>query len=397
VRAIEPRKSYPHARSAAIVVVLLVAFVTAAGAQAPALGERPATPKPSKRARSASATVAEVAAEAKSYDDAGAYARAAETLRELRQRVKPDLDLDIALALAEARSGHSDSAWALLTSPAATAAGDDSMPRSRRTDYPWGRDKMWTNGTFDGWPWYLHRARAEIAAARGQWSVAHENARASVAARANSGKEWLILALAAGHEGDKEGARHAARTAMELDPTLPEARYLNGLLAWQDGRRAEAQESFRSALALDSSYVAAGTALVRCRLPLSRPDPLPGELLTGVRAAGLLTSAVRPKLEEFVQMDTPATITKSIDATVPDSLRRGFPALEMTLPVLVDARGRVVLHELPWFDASLVSQPTLSILLTSLPMWRFSPALRHSQPQAVWTAIALSLAAGKPN
>jgi len=394
VRASERRGFHALAVSAALATALLVVSAAAAVAQAPALGDRPVAPKPAKSASSTrppGVPVSEIAAEAKSYDDAGAYGRAAETLRELRQRVKPDLDLDIALALAEARSGHSDAAWALLTSPAANAAGADSMPQSRRHDYPWNRDTQWTNGTFDGWYWYLHRARAEIAAARGQWNVAHENARASVAARPIAGKEWLILALCAGHDGDMEGARHAARTALELDPTLPEANYLNGLLAWGDGRRAEAQELFHTALALDSTYAAAATALVRCRLPFAKADSLPAALFLGARKAGLLSSAVRPKLEEFVQMDTPTTITRPIYAAIPDSLRRGLPPLTITLPVLVDAHGRVVLHELPWFEANRLPAPALAILLSTLPMWRFSPALRHNDPQTVWTAISLSL------
>lgn len=386
----------PRRVTAALMFVLAVGCVANAGAQAPALGERAKAPKATTpRARAASVPASEIAAEAKSYDDAGAYGRSAETLRELRARVKPDLDLDIALALAEARSGRLDAAWALLTSPAAIAAEHDSMPESRRHDYTWTRDADWINGTFDGWHWYLHRARAELAAARGDWRVAAENARAGVAARPVAGKEWLILAVCAGHDGDLEGARAAARRAMELDPTLPEARYVSGLLAWRDGRRAEAQDLFRSTLALDSTYSAAATALVRCRLPFARPDSLPASLFVGIREAGLLTSAARPKLEEFVQMDTPAIIAKPIYAAMPDSLRKILPRLSMTLPILVDTRGRVVLHELPWFEESRLPAAALSVLLSSLPLWQFSPALRHGTPQAVWTAIPLSLDAGQ--
>ena len=93
-------------------------------------------------------------------------------------------------------------------------------------------------------------------------------------------------------------------------------------------------------------------------------------------------------------MDTPATITKPIYAAMPDSLRRGLTALTMTLPILVDQRGRIVLHELPWFEATRLPPPALAILLSSLPLWQFSPALRHNEPQAVWTAIPLSLDPG---
>src|SRR5439155_105707 len=79
-------------------------------------------------------------------------------------------------------------------------------------------------------------------------------AEACVAARPLAGKEWLILAVCAGHDGDLEASRRAASAAVDLDPTLPEAQYLHGLLAWRDGRRAEAQDRFRTAIALDSTY-----------------------------------------------------------------------------------------------------------------------------------------------
>src|SRR6185369_6108405 len=142
----------------------------------------------------------------------------------------------------------------------------------------------------------------------GRWHEARQAAEVAVAARPLAGKEWLLLAVCAGREGDRGAAETAAARAAVLDPTLPEARYLAGLFAWRGGRRAAAQSEFRAAVALDSSYRAPALALVRSRLPGAAPDSLPAEFLTGVREVGMLTSPMGPKLEEFVQMDTPASI-----------------------------------------------------------------------------------------
>ena len=81
-------------------------------------------------------------------------------------------------------------------------------------------------------------------------------------------------------------------------------------------------------------------------------------------------------------------------AAIPDSLRRGLPPVQMTLPVLVDARGRIVMHELPWFEAGRIRAPVVSVLLSSLPLWRFRPAIRHNEPQPMWTAIPVELEPG---
>ena len=97
----------------------------------------------------------------------------------------------LALALDEARSGQLDSAAARLWSPLLSEAMADTLPPERRRRYPWEREQLWVNGWYDGWPWYIARARAEVAASLGRWPQALEAARACVAARPLAGKEWL--------------------------------------------------------------------------------------------------------------------------------------------------------------------------------------------------------------
>jgi len=387
-------------RGLAIAALALATWIAAGAAQsfAPALGDKPPKPAPVQHAprapSDAGLSPAELASEAKGLEDNAAYARALEVQLELRQRVKPDADLEVAIALNEARSGRLEDAWNLLYGPVLSAADHDSMPASRRRDYQSERAQQWQNGAFDGWHWYIVRARAELGARLGHWREARAAAEACVAARPLAGKEWLILAVCAGHDGDLEASRRAASAAVDLDPTLPEAQYLDGLLAWRDGRRAEARDRFRTAIALDSTYREAAAALARCRLPFAKPDSLPGPLLTGVREAGLVTSPAGPKLEEFVQMDMPAIITRQVSAAIPEAQQHELPSVQMLLPVLVDRNGRIVLHELPWFAADRLPTPIVTALLSSLPQWRFRPALRHDEPQPMWTAIPMQLQGG---
>jgi tetratricopeptide (TPR) repeat protein len=212
-----------------------------------------------------------------------------------------------------------------------------------------------------------------------------------VDARERCGKEWLILAVCAGRTGDLEEAGGAARTAAWLDPTLPEAFYLSGLYDWRAGRHAAAQQAFRAAVALDSSYREPALALVRSRLPGVPPDTLPTALLTGVREVGLLTSPARPKREEFVQADVAATILHQEILPLPDSLRGRFKLGEIYLPILVDERGRAALHELPWSNADQLPDPLLRVVLESLREWRFTPAVRLGKPQRAWANIRIAL------
>ena len=111
----------------------------------------------------------ERAAEARGLEDLGAYTRAVEALKVLRASQPLDADLEIALALDEARSGMLDSAAARLRSPLLERAAVDSMPVTRRDQYSWRRDGTWVTGAFEGWYWYVWRARAEVQAALGHW------------------------------------------------------------------------------------------------------------------------------------------------------------------------------------------------------------------------------------
>jgi tetratricopeptide (TPR) repeat protein len=329
----------------------------------------------------------EEAAEARNLEDLGAYARAVQALRALRARLAPDADLELALAMDEARAGELDSAAARLAGPLLSPAASDSMPVERRDHYPWRRDGMWLTGAFEGWHWYVWRARAEVSARQQRWPAAAEAARAAVEARPMAGKEWLLLAVCAGQAGLDDEARRAADEAWHRDPTVPEAHYLAGLWAWRDGRRVEAQERFRAAVALDSSYRAPALALVRVRLPGTRPDPLPTEALTGVRRAALLTAPERPKIEEFVQMDLPARVVSRRDPPIPDSLAARMKPNNLLLQILIDERGRVVLHELPWFTPDQLHPAYLAELLSASLDWRFVPARKGGAAQPVWAMI----------
>lgn len=391
-RPVRPHRRHRTPIPALALGVLLAA--SAALAAPPPSGSAKAppsrTPKrtaATSRRPTATTSVAELARTARLLDEAGAYTRAVETLRQLRRRVASDADLELTLAIDEARADMLDSARVRLWGPALSAALVDSMPTSRRHIYVWEREALFLNGRFDGWNWYVARARFEVAATLGRWSDAHAAARAAVAARPLAGKEWLALALAASRDGAADESRDAAAQALSLDASLPEAHYVVGLLDWQAGRRAAAQERFRAAVGLDSSYQAAAIALVRAGLPGAKPDSLPAVLLTGAREAGLLTSAMRPKLEEFEQMDSPAVITRRGVPKLPDSILAAVRNVDLIVPVLVDEHGRAVLHELPWYPTGNPPAPVVAAVIASLPDWRFGPARKNGLPQRVWAAV----------
>lgn len=337
---------------------------------------------------------ASIASAARTHEDAGAYGLALERLRELRTLVPEDGDLELATALDEARSNLLDSAWVRLDGPVLSAALADTGGPQRWRDYPFQREPFWLNGRFDGWYWYVARARAEVALRLGRWDDALAAARLAARARPLAGKEHLLLALCLAHSGDARGAGAAAARARKLDPMLPEAHYLSGLLAWRAGDRAAARAAFRAALERDSLYRAPALALSRLLVPGLAPDPLPTRFLSGLRRAAELTSRVRPKLEEYVQFDQLAALFGRPVRAVPDSLKS---VMGMTKPihlyvtVLVDERGRVVLNDLPWLPPGAFPEPLLDAVLADAGRWNFRPALKLGQPRVSYATVEYEL------
>ena len=329
----------------------------------------------------------ELAGKTRETEDAGLYAQALAGLRSLRARVTPDADLDLFIALDEARMGLIDSAWTRLHSKLMDEAVKDTLPFARRVEYPFRREGAWLDGHYDGWPWYVWRARAELAALTGRWPEAYDAAHQCVAARPMSGKDWLVLAVAAARTRHNEEARDAAWHATILDPTLPEAYYLVGLWQWRAGRRAEAQAAFRAAARIDSSFVPAALAMVRSRIPGIAPDSLPRVILTGPRRAGLITAPERPKPEEYVAVDVPAVSAYSPDSVLSDSIPAGVKPLVLILSLLIDAEGRPVVTDLPWLPPGALPEWKVTRLLRTVPSWRFTPAIRLGSPHAVWISM----------
>ncbi|HEV2104463.1 MAG TPA: hypothetical protein VGU27_01950, partial [Candidatus Eisenbacteria bacterium] len=320
----------------------------------------------------------------------GAYGLAAARLRALRGRVAPDADLELFLALDDARSGRADSAWARLHGPVLAAALADTAGVARRVDYPFQHEAWLLNGRFDGWCWYVARARAELALDRRAWREAMAMAGRCVQARPLSGDDLLLLAVAAGRAGDDSLAEAAAGSAVYLAPALPEARYLYGLWAWRRGRRSAAADQFRAAVALDSAYRAPALALTRLLLPGLRPDSLPGSFLTGPRACAMLTSPERPKLEEFVQFDTQPVVVTNASTPPADSLRRAMHLvrpLQLYVQVLVSEGGRPLLAELPYASEAVLPPAVAQHVLAEIATWRFVAPTRFGRPQRAWATV----------
>ena len=334
---------------------------------------------------------AELARSAKQLEDDGEYEAATVALRTLRAQVAADADLEFALALDLARAGEPESASVLLHGPLLSAALADSCPPVRRRPYGPGRDALWTNGTYDGWRWNIARARAEVDARLGRWEEARVAARLAVTERPLAGREWLVVAVCSARAGDPAGAERQARLAVYLDPMLPEAQHLLGLLEWRAGHRADALQCFAAAAALDSLYEPAVRARQRLRFfPGAAPDPLPEVFLTRGREAALLTSPVRPKLESAAQVDRGAVVLQRTMVPVPDSAQVEIRPLRILLPVLVDERGQALLCELPWLSQDDLPAPLVAVLLQSLPSWRFAPAERFGRPVRSWTAVTIT-------
>ncbi len=332
----------------------------------------------------------EVALQARTLEEQGAYAAALVQLKRLRGMQGPDADLELAISLDEARTGLADSAWQRLHGPLLNAALADTGRPSRRTEYPFQREGLWINGRFDGWYWYVARARAELAFARRDWKEAASMASKSAAARPLSGKDALLLALAASRAGDARLGEAAASWAAYLEPWLPEAHFLAGVWAWRGGRRAEARTSFQAAAAVDSSWRDPVLALARLSLPGSRPDSLPTRFLHGIRGCAMLTSARRPKQEEYVQFDKLPTLVFNPQSQPPDSVRALLHLKKPTqlyVQVLVSETGHVLMAELPWVTEERVPSAVVHHVLDQIGTWRFIPAIKFEKPQLSWASV----------
>jgi len=368
-------------RATACVAVLAVALAAA--------------PRPRPAAGSATAPAAarkpiDVATQARAFEEDGNYAAALAELKKLRAMQGPDADVELMLALDEARVGQVDSAWTRLHTPLLSAALADTVGSVRRTEYPFQRESMLVNGTFDGWYWYIARARAELAMQRGEWREAMSMASRAAAARPLSGKEALLLALASGRAGDSQLGEAAAAWAAYLEPWLPEAHYLSGIWAWRGGRRAEASEDFRVASELDTTWRDPVLAMARLQIPGMPADSLPTRFLTGVRRCAMLTSPRRPKQEEFVQFDANPMLVFNPQPQPDDSLRAAMHLKKPTqvyLQVLVSEAGRPLLAELPWITEAQVPAGVVHHVLEQVGRWRFVAARKFNKPQRSWASV----------
>ena len=389
IGASPPKRQTFAARALALGALWLV-VTAAAAAPAPSRAPKPAARSAPSRPAPAARRPLDVATQARVFEEQGAYASALASLKTLRGMQGPDADVELAIALDEARTGLADSAWARLHGPLLTAALADSVGRLRRTEYPFQRESMWVNGTYDGWYWYIARARAELALARRDWAEAVSMANRTAAARPLSGKDALLLSVAASHAGDAQLGEAAAAWASYLEPWLPEAHYLSGLWAWRGGRRAEAREELEVAAELDSSWREPTLALARLRLPGVRADSMPVRFLTGARACAMLTSAKRPKQEEFVQFDATPMLVFNPQPQPADSLRKLMKLTKKTqlfVQVLVSEAGRPLMAELPYMTEAQVPAGVIHHVLDQVSRWRFVPARKFDKTQRSWASI----------
>ena len=376
----------------ALLVLAALGALAAAPATkaAPAPAKRPAARAAKPAAPASAARPVDVARQARALEEQGDYAGALAALKRLRGLQGPDADLELAIALDEARTGQADSAWVRLHGPLLSAALADTVGLERRMDYPYQREGMWLNGRFDGWYWYIARARAELALARRDWKQAVAMANRAAAARPLSGREALLLAFAASHAGDSALGEAAAHWAAHLEPWLPEAHHLAGLWAWRSGRRAEAREYLETAAAIDSTWREPVLALARLSLPGTRADSLPVRFLNGPRGCALLTSARRPKQEEFTQFDRNAMLLFNPQPQPPDSLRRLMKLQKPTqlyVQVLVSETGHALLMDLPYVTEDRMPAAVVNQVLDQIGRWRFLPALRFQQPEKAWVSV----------
>ena len=351
-------------------------------------------PLPTSRVELAKHAI-QLAKNTRSLEELGGYAQAAEQLRELKRFAPVDPDLDLALALNLARSGQRDSAAALLYGRVLSFAMGDTAYARNFEIYGWRHEKTYFGGQFDGWYWYVARARAEIEAARGNWTEAREAARICTRARPLAGFEWYVCGLCAARTGDMDEARTALERALRLAPTLPEAHYVAGLLAWRDGRRLAAQVAFRAAIELDSTYRDPAVALARALLPVP-PDSLPTRLLARTREPALLTSPARPKFDEFIQLDEVARVRRRVDITIPDSLSDRVKPIIVNPLVLFNERGHAVFQQDPWAASTSAPEAFVGLISQTIRTWEIEPALKGGRPQAIWMELDIHVSNPPP-
>ncbi len=386
----------------ALLLALAAAGALAALAAPPPAARRPlprkpatAAPRTATPARPAGASPTLLAEQAREREDELAYARAAATLKELRALVPPDADLEVALALDEARSGATDSAWARLHSPILEAALADSTHSNQWHPIGPGRDRTWINGRFDGWYWTIARARAELALRLRRWDEAVAAAHVATRAFPLSGRDHLLLAVAAGRAGDAALAREESSLALGLDPTLPEAYELRGLWAWRDGDRALARRCFVAAIERDSVARTAALSLVRLANPAAKPDSLPDRFLSGGRRATALIPPIGPKLVETLPMDQIPGLYGGLPTLKLGDEDRARMQLASTLSIeasaLVDESGRALAVEFPYLPPARISPLLMHRMMELSEHWRFKPAVRSGHAARVWINVEYSL------
>ena len=343
----------------------------------------PSAPGISPAQRSARAL--ELAKNAQAFEEIGAYARALEELQKLRPLVKRDADLELEMALLQARLASWDSAAVLLANLPLTKAMTDSQPASRRVPYPWQKPLVWTNGQYDGWSWYVWRARAELAAQRRDWSQALANQERAARERAWSGKEWVLLGVFQARVGRWEDAARSFDRGLLLEPILPEAHYYKGLSDWRSGHRGDALVDFGEAIRLDSLFDEAVLARARLRLGTGHVDSLPPWLLRGRSADALLTSMERPKYEEMVQPDQPAGALEAPQPHYPPSIPPFGTGHTAMIPVLVGEDGRVLIADPPYMNPAQWPDSLIGAAVGVLRDWRFFPGRRSGVPIRSWS------------
>jgi len=228
----------------------------------------------------------------------------------------------------------------------------------------------------------------------GRWDDAVTAARTAVRARPLSGRDHLLLALAAGRAGDAPLARAEAGRAALLDPMLPEAHYLSGLWAWRDGDHARAAAAFRAAIMRDSTETDAALALVRLLVPSARPDSLPRRFLRGARGAGMLISPRGPKIEETTPSDQLPGLYAIPTVAPPDSVRanpRFDPRMFIEATVLVGEDGKAILVEFPYTTPERMPAGLMQALVSAAAGWSFRPALHLGHPLAMWINVEIDL------